>query len=97
MNEPENISYFFAHHANDRFTASYTLGLVPGLKNSHDTAPIVVNPIANRVLLLSGAAEHILLKVGESVWSEGKFIRGRIFGRKVLETESEGFGGVFKS
>ncbi len=30
----------------------------PGLKNSHDTAPIVVKPQANNALPLPGAGEH---------------------------------------
>jgi hypothetical protein len=54
MKEPEYISYFSAHHASGRFTASYT----PGLKNSHNTAPNIVTPQANNTLPLFGAAEH---------------------------------------
>jgi len=56
MKESEQLSYFFADHANGSFAASYRPA--PGLKNSHNTALIFVAPQANNALPLPGAAEH---------------------------------------
>jgi hypothetical protein len=53
MQQPEHISYSFAHHANCRQAASNT----PGLKNSHNTAPNFAAPQANNTLPLPGAAK----------------------------------------
>jgi len=46
----------------------------PGLKNSHDTAPIVAKPPAGNALPLPGAAEHNLLKAGEKVGAKAEFV-----------------------
>ncbi len=46
----------------------------PGLKNSHDTAPIVVKPQANNALPLPGAGEHNPLKAGEKVGAKAEFL-----------------------
>ncbi len=84
MKEPDHISYFSAHHANGRFTASNT----PGLKNSHHTAPNFVTQQANNTLPLPGAAEHNRHKADKTVGSlaadnhRKQFRRGRIGGGK---------------
>jgi len=46
----------------------------PGLKNSHDTAPIVAKPPAGNALPLPGAAEHNPLKAGEKVGAKSEFL-----------------------
>jgi site-specific recombinase XerD len=46
----------------------------PGLKNSHDTAPIVVKPHANNALPLPGAAEHNPPNAGEKVGAGAEFL-----------------------
>ena len=77
MQEPDHNLYFFADRASGRFTASYTPALAPGLKNSHDTAPIVVKPQASNALPLPGAAEHNLPKADENAGSLAKSTRHR--------------------
>jgi len=46
----------------------------PGLKSSHDTAPIVAMPPAGNALPLPGAAEHNPLKAGEKVGAKAEFV-----------------------
>lgn len=46
----------------------------PGLKNSHDTAPIVALPQTSNALPLPGAAEHNLLQAGEKVGIGAEFL-----------------------
>jgi len=66
MQKPDHTSYFPAHHANGRFTASY----IPGLKNSHNTAPNFVTPQPNHTLPLPGAAKKNMPMANETleVW-----------------------------
>ncbi len=63
MKEPENISCFFAQHANGRQAASNS----PGLKNSHNTTPNFITPQANNTFPLPGAAKHNPPKADETV------------------------------
>jgi hypothetical protein len=95
MKEPEHISYFFADHANGRFTATYRPA--PGLKNSHHTAPNFVTPQANTTLLLPGAAEHNPPKEDTTVGSLAADNHQKQFGREGLGAESEGFVRIFNS
>jgi len=90
MQEPEHISYFSAHHANGRLTASYP----PGLKNSHNTAPKVVTPQANNTLPLPGAAEHNPAIVNTTFGSLASFNHRKQVGREGLGVEGEGFVGI---
>ncbi len=93
MKEPENISYFFADHANSRFAASYRPA--PGLKNSHSTAPKFVTPQANNTLPLPGAAEYKPPMADTTVGSLAADNHRKQFGREGLGAKSEGFVGVF--
>jgi hypothetical protein len=91
MKEPEQLSYFFADHANGRFTASFKP--VPGLKHSHYTAPIFVTPLASNALPMPGAAEHNPPKVDTTVGSLAADNHRKQFGREGLGAKSEGFRG----
>jgi len=77
MQEPDHISHFFSDHGSCEPTISKTPAPAPGLKNSHDTAPIVVMPPANNAFPLPGAAEHNPPMVGENAGSLLEFIRSR--------------------
>jgi len=91
MQEPDHISHFFAEHASGRFTASYTPTPAPGLKNCHDTAPMVVTLQSNNALPLPGAAEHNPPKVDETVGSLVYFKPRNEPGREGMGEGSEGF------
>jgi hypothetical protein len=87
MNEPEPHSYFFADHANGRFTASYKPA--PALKNSHNTAPNFVTPQANNTPPLPGAVEHKPPNTNKTVGSLAADNQRKQFGREGLGTECE--------
>jgi hypothetical protein len=93
MKEPEHLSYFFAHHANGRFAASYKPA--SGLKTSHHTAPNFVTPQANKTLPLPGAAEHNPPKADTTVASLAADNHRKKFRREGWGMESEGFVGNF--
>ncbi len=91
MQAPYKKPYSFSEHASGRFTASYTPTPAPGLKNSHDTAPIVVTPQANKALPLPGAAEHNPSSADTTVGSLVYFKLRSEPGREGMGAESEGF------
>jgi hypothetical protein len=81
MKEPEPLSYFFADHANGRFTASYKP--TPGLKNNPKTAPNLVTPPANNTFPLPGAAEHNPPMADATIGSLAGDNHRKQFGREV--------------
>jgi hypothetical protein len=91
MQAPYKNPYSFSEHASDRFTASYIPTPAPGLKNSHDTAPIVVKPQANNALPLPGAAEHNPSSADTTVESLVYFKLRSEPGREVMGVKSERF------
>jgi hypothetical protein len=93
MNEPEPLFYFFADHANGRFTASYRPA--PGLKNSHNTAHNFVSPQANNALLLPGAAEHSPPKADTTVESLAADNQRKQFGGEGFGAGSEWYLWIF--
>jgi len=97
MQEPDHISHFFTEHASGRFTASYTPTPAPGLKNSHDTVPIVVAPQANNAPPLPGAAEHNPPKVDETVGSLVYFNHRKEPEREGMGAGSDKFVWIFTS
>jgi hypothetical protein len=93
MKEPEHLSYFFADHANGRFTASYRPA--PGLKTSHHTAPNFVTPQANNILPLPGAVEHSPPMANKTVGSLAADNHRKQFGREGLGAGSNIFTWIF--
>jgi hypothetical protein len=93
MKEPVPLSYLFADHAISRFTASSLPA--PGLKNSHNTAPNFVTPLANNTLPLPGAAEQNPPMANKTVGSLAADNHRKKFRREGWGMESEGFVGNF--
>jgi hypothetical protein len=60
MKESEQLSYFFADHANGRFAVSNKPAA--GLKNRHNTAPNFATPLANNALPLAIASLQQMFK-----------------------------------